>query len=421
MIEFVTAVGLFAGVVMLLAVFIVGARSVLVPSGKVTIAINDAERVLAVGVGQKLLAALANHGVFLPSACGGRGTCGQCRVKVLEGGGTLLPTERALITPKQAADHERLACQLTVKEPLRVNVPADVLGIEQYDCTVASNRSVATFIKELVLELPAGTSLNFRAGSYVQVETPPGRTRFETFAIDDRYRAEWDRLNLWRYESTVASPEVRAYSLANHPGERDRLVLNVRLATPPLDAPEAPPGKVSSFLFALKPGDRLPVTGPFGDFFVQPTDNEMVFIGGGAGMAPMRSMILDQLLGKGTRRTMSFWYGARNRNELFYQSLFDGLATEFDNFEWHVALSDPMPSDNWQGATGFIHTVVLERYLATHPAPERCEYYLCGPPLMNAAVIKMLQDLGVEDDHIALDDFGSAPISRSRGHRHAAG
>ncbi len=421
MTEFAVAVSLFAGVIVLLSAFIVAARSVLMPSGEVKITVNDQERELAVAVGQKLLAALADHDLFLPSACGGRGTCGQCRVKVLDGGGPLLPTERALITPKQAADHERLACQLTVKEPLRIRVPAEILGIEQYRCTVHANRNVATFITELILDLPPGQVFDFRAGSYVQVECPPYRARFRDFSIDEKFRAEWDRLNLWQYESHVKKPEVRAYSLANYPGEGEQLILNVRIATPPADAPGAPPGAVSSYLFSLRAGDEVTVTGPFGDFFAKPTDKEMVFIGGGAGMAPMRSLILDQLVRQKSRRTMSFWYGARSVKELFYQDLFDRLAAEHENFEWHVALSEPLPTDGWTGATGFIHQVVYDSYLADHPAPELCEYYLCGPPLMNAAVVKMLRDLGVEDDQIALDDFGdAAAAARPRGHRHGA-
>lgn len=421
MTEFAVAVALFAGVIVLLSAFIVAARSVLMPSGEVKITVNDQERELAVAVGQKLLAALADNDLFLPSACGGRGTCGQCRVKVLNGGGPLLPTERALITPKQAADHERLACQLTVKEPLRIRVPAEILGIEQYRCTVRANRNVATFIIELILDLPPGQPFDFRAGSYVQVECPPYYAGFRDFSIGEEFRAEWERLNLWRHESHVDKPQVRAYSLANYPGEGEQLILNVRIATPPADALGAPPGAVSSYLFTLKAGDELAVTGPFGDFFAKPTDKEMVFIGGGAGMAPMRSLILDQLLRQKSRRKMSFWYGARSVKELFYQDLFDRLAAEHENFEWHVALSEPLPADGWTGPTGFIHQVVYDRYLADHSAPELCEYYLCGPPLMNAAVVKMLRDLGVEDDQIALDDFGdAAAAARPRGHRHGA-
>lgn len=420
MTEFAISVALFAGIVMLLSVLIVVAKSVLVPSGEVSVTVNDEERILPVSVSQKLLNALAGHGIFLPSACGGRGTCGQCRVSVLEGGGPLLPTERALITPRQAADHERLACQLIVKEPLRIRVPAEILGVEEYSCTVRANRNVATFITELILDLPSGQTFDFRAGSYVQVECPPYDACFRDFRIDDEFRAEWDRLNLWQYESHVGKPEVRAYSLASYPGEGEQLILNIRIATPPTDAPGAPPGAVSTYLFTLQAGDRITITGPFGEFFAKPTDNEMVFIGGGAGMAPMRSLILDQLLRQKSRRKMSFWYGARSDRELFYMDLFDRLAAAHENFEWHVALSEPLQADCWTGATGFIHQVVYDRYLAAHPAPESCEYYLCGPPLMNRAVVKMLRDLGVEDEQIALDDFGVAPAARPRSGRHGA-
>lgn len=420
MFEFAAAVTVFTGIVMLLAGFIVAARSVLVVSGDVTVTINEDARELQVAVGQKLLTALTNHGVFLPSACGGRGTCGQCRVKVDEGGGPLLPTERALITPKQAAEHERLACQLSVKEPLGIRVPAQILGIERLNCIVRSNRNVATFIKELVLQLPPDQSFDFRSGSYIQVECPPYQASFRDFDIDPPFRTEWDRLKIWEYEARGRRPEVRAYSLANYPGEGDALMLNVRIATPPPHAGRSvPPGVVSSYLFSLEPGDPLTVTGPYGEFFVKPTDNEMVFIGGGAGMAPMRSHILDQLCRLNAHRKMSFWYGARSLKELFYGALFDRLAAQYDNFEWHVALSDPLPEDNWQGHTGFIHQVVYEQLLENHPAPESCEFYLCGPPLMNDAVVRMLQDLGVEDDRIALDDFGSAEPARGpRGHQH---
>ncbi len=422
MFEFTTAVTVFTGVVMLLAGFIVAARSVLVVSGNVTVAINEDARELDVAVGQKLLTALTNHGVFLPSACGGRGTCGQCRVKVDQGGGTLLPTERALITPRQAAEHERLACQLSVKEPLRIRVPAQILGIERLNCIVRTNRNVATFIKELVLELPPDRSFDFRSGSYIQVECPPYQASFRDFEVDQPFRLEWDRLKIWEYEARGRRAAVRAYSLANYPGEGDALMLNVRIATPPPHATRSvPPGVVSSYLFSLKPGDSVAVTGPYGEFFIKPTDNEMVFIGGGAGMAPMRSHILDQLCRLNSQRKMSFWYGARSLKELFYGELFDRLAAKYENFEWHVALSDPLPEDKWHGHTGFIHQIVYEQLLKNHPAPESCEFYLCGPPLMNDAVVRMLQDLGVEDDRIALDDFGSAEPARGpRGHQHGA-
>ncbi|MEQ8486741.1 MAG: NADH:ubiquinone reductase (Na(+)-transporting) subunit F [Pseudomonadales bacterium] len=418
--EMIIAILTFPVIVMILAVFIVAARSALVATGDVEVDVNDRERLLPISVGRTLLAGLADHGLFLPSACGGRGTCGQCRVKVIEGGGGLLPTERALVTPAEAAAHQRLACQLVVKQPLRIRVPAEIIGIERYECVVRSNRNVATFIKELVLDLPSGQPLEFRAGNYVQIEAPPYQVSFEDFEIDEVYRAEWDRLGLWRYRSESDVVDSRAYSLANYPGEGNELILNVRIATPPADADgQVPPGIVSSFLFSLTAGDRVALTGPFGEFVAAESDREMVFVGGGAGMAPMRSHILDQLLRLKTGRMVSFWYGARSLGELFYAELFDELAERFDNFTWHVALSDPLPEDDWDGPTGFIHDVLYDQYLSDHPMPERCEYYVCGPPVMNQAVIGLLEDLGVEDEQIAFDDFGSAAPPPRRDQRRA--
>lgn len=417
--EFIFAVVIFSAVVTFLLLVIVAARSVLVVSGDVELSIND-ERVLRSRAGRKLLVALAEHELFLPSACGGRGTCGQCRVEVLEGGGPLLPTESALISRRQAAEHQRLACQVTVKEPMRIRVPAEILGIKRYECTVKSNRGVATYIKELILEPQSDQAFDFRAGNYIQLECPPYSLRFTDFEIEERFRGEWDRLNLWRYESRSGKASMRAYSLANYPGESSALMLNVRIATPPPGASRnIPPGVVSSYIFGLKAGDRVEVTGPYGEFLARDTQNEMIFVGGGAGMAPMRSHILDQLLRIKTARRMSFWYGARSLNELFYAELFDQLASRFDNFQWHAALSDPLPTDRWDGPTGFIHQIVYDTYLKSHEAPENCEYYICGPPLMNAAIITMLRNLGVEERSILLDDFGAAePQRRRRGHEH---
>jgi Na+-transporting NADH:ubiquinone oxidoreductase subunit F len=408
MTELAFAVLLFMAIIMTLSLLIVGIRSVLIVSGEVQVTVND-ERVLPVTVGKKLLDALAYHNLFLPSACGGRGTCGQCRVRVLEGGGPLLPTETALISRKQAAAHQRLACQLAVNGPLRVRIPVEILGVKQYTCVVTTTRSVATYIKELVLSLPPEETFDFRAGTYIQVHCPPNDVRFADFEIDERFRPEWDRLDLWRLESHSRKSETRAYSLANYPGESNQLILNVRIATPPAGASrKIPPGIVSTYLFGLEAGDQVAISGPYGDFLAKDTENEMIFIGGGAGMAPMRSHILDQLMRVHTRRKITFWYGARSRNELFYVDLFDRLQAEFDNFEWHIALSDPRFSDDWQGPTGFIHQFVYDHYLRNHENPEECEYYICGPPLMSVAAITMLKDLGVEDDNILLDDFGSA-------------
>ncbi len=397
---------LFTLVVVVLVLVILAARSRLVSTGHVTVLVND-DRELAMPVGVKLMQGLADAGLFVASACGGGGTCGQCRVQVMSGGGAILPTETSLINKREAADHQRLSCQVAVKQDMRVRVPDEVFGVKQYDCKVVSNRNVASFIKELVLELPEGEVMDFRAGGYVQIECPPHHVAFADFDIDERFRGEWDRYKLWRYESTVRETTSRAYSMANYPLERGLIKLNVRIATPPAGSDDSvPPGQLSSFIFSLKPGDVVTISGPFGEFFARDTDNEMVFIGGGAGMAPMRSHIFDQLKRLHTKRKMSFWYGGRSLKEVFYIDEFDQLAAGNDNFEWHIALSEPLPEDGWQGYVGFIHKVLLDEYLTDHPAPEDCEYYLCGPPMMNTAVIEMLEDLGVTRDHILLDDFG---------------
>ena len=406
MIEIGLGVAMFSIIVLLLVFVILAARTKLVSTGNVSIAIND-EKTVEAPVGSKLLTALAGAQLFVPSACGGGGTCGQCRVKVFEGGGAILPTETSIITKREAAAGDRLSCQLTVKQDLRIRVSDEVFGVKKWLCTVRSNRNVATFIKELVLELPEGEAVDFRAGGYIQIECPPYRLSFKDFDIDEKFRDEWDKYDLWRYTAVTNQDVMRAYSMANYPEERGIIMLNVRIASPPPGAPDnVPPGLMSSYIFGLKAGDKVTIAGPFGEFFARETNNEMVFVGGGAGMAPMRSHIFDQLSRLHTKRKMTFWYGARSRREMFYVEDFDNLQQEHKNFKWHVALSDPSAEDNWMGYTGFIHQVLYDEYLADHPAPEDCEYYLCGPPMMNAAVIKMLQDLGVEDDHILLDDFG---------------
>jgi Na+-transporting NADH:ubiquinone oxidoreductase subunit F len=406
MLEITLGVTLFTAIVLALVGIILLARAHLVATGSVTIRING-ERDIRTPVGLKLNAALAAVEIFVPSACGGGGTCGQCRVKVLEGGGDILPTERALISRSEAVAGARLSCQVVVKQNMQIEVPAEVFGVKKLQCTVRSNRNVSTFIKELVLELPADDELDFRAGGYIQIECPPHRVRYEDFDIPAEYREDWDRHKLWRYVSETRVPVTRAYSMANYPEESDIVMLNVRIATPPPAVPDAPPGIMSSYIFSLKPGDTATVSGPYGEFFARDTDAEMVFIGGGAGMAPMRAHIFDQLKRLRTDRKLSFWYGARSRREIFYQEDFDRLQQEHPNFEWHVGLSEPQPEDHWEGYRGFIHEVLLLHYLSHHPAPEDCEYYLCGPPMMNAAVIRMLEDLGVERDNILLDDFGA--------------
>lgn len=406
MLEIILGIVLFTGLILVLTVIILIVRSRLMLTGNVSILVNDEKTVVA-PMGEKLLAVLANAGLFLPSACGGRGTCGQCKVTVRTGGGTPLPAESSLLTKHEIHNHKRLACQVVVKRDMRLTVPEEIFGVRQWECAVRSCRNIATFIREVVLELPQGESMDFRAGGYIQVECPAYQVSFRDFTIEECYRDEWDRNDLWRYEAGTRESTTRAYSMANYPGEEGIVMLNVRIATPPPgSAPGTPPGVVSSYLFSLKPGDKVSISGPYGHFYARETDNEMVFIGGGAGMAPMRSHILDQLLRIKTRRKITFWYGARSRREIFYQEKFDSLQTEFDNFNWHVALSDPKAEDHWTGYTGFIHQVIYDNYLKVHPAPEECEFYVCGPPMMNAAVIKMLEDLGVDEENIMFDDFG---------------
>jgi Na+-transporting NADH:ubiquinone oxidoreductase subunit F len=399
-------VGLFTGIILLLVLIILFARSRLVASGAVKVLVNE-QRELAMPAGVKLMNGLADADLFIASACGGGGTCGQCKVRVISGGGSVLPTESSLLNKREISENYRLSCQVAVKQDMRVEVPDEVFGVRKFKCRVTSNRNVATFIKELVLELPEGEELNFRAGGYIQIECPPHDLKYTDFEIDERFRDEWDRYNLWSYESHVKHTTTRAYSMASYPLEKRNIKLNVRIATPPPGSDDkVPPGIMSSFIFNLKPGDEVVVSGPFGEFFARETDNEMVFIGGGAGMAPMRAHIFDQLKRQHTKRRMSFWYGARSLKETFYVDEFDELAANHDNFEWHIALSEPQPEDDWSGYTGFIHKVLHDQYLAKHRTPEDCEYYLCGPPMMNSAVIKTLEDLGVTSDHILLDDFG---------------
>ncbi|WP_320165487.1 NADH:ubiquinone reductase (Na(+)-transporting) subunit F [Methylophaga sp.] len=403
--EIVLGIVLFTLIIMALVFLILGARSRLVSTGDIEIVIND-EKTIKTKAGSKLLGALADADLFVSSACGGGGTCGQCKVKIFEGGGSILPTEESHITKREAAEGDRLSCQVAVKQNMKIEVPEEVFGVKKWECTVRSNHNVATFIKELVLELPTGEDVNFRAGGFIQIECPPHTVEYKSFDVEDDYRGDWDRFDMWRYKSVVKEDVVRAYSMANYPEEKGIIMLNVRIASPPPDNDDIPPGQMSSYIFNLKPGDKVTISGPFGEFFAKDTDKEMVFIGGGAGMAPMRSHIFDQLRRIKTDRKISFWYGARSLREMFYTEDFDELAAENENFTWNVALSDPLPEDNWQGYTGFIHNVLYENYLKDHPAPEDCEFYMCGPPMMNAAVINMLEDLGVERENIFLDDFG---------------
>ncbi len=407
MLEILYSVLLFTAILALLALLILWIRAKLIPPGGVTILVNG-ERELKVPTGGRLLSTLTDSEIFVPSACGGGGTCGQCRVKVLEGGGSLLPTEASLITKREAADGERLACQVGVHQDMSIHVPEDVFGVKKWECTVRSNDNVATFIKELVLQLPEGERLDFRAGGYIQIECPAHELSYADFEIGEEYREDWERFKLFELKSVVTEPTMRAYSMANYPEEDDIVMLNVRIATPPPGANgKIPPGIMSSWIFNLKPGDKVDVSGPYGEFFARETDNEMVFIGGGAGMAPMRSHIFDQLRRLGSKRRISYWYGARSLREAFYMEELDELEKQHENFSWHLALSDPLPEDEWMGLEGFIHTVLYEHYLKDHPAPEDCEYYMCGPPMMNDAVSRMLDDLGVEPENILFDDFGT--------------
>ena len=405
-VEITLGVVLFTLIVLALVFLILFAKSKLVSSGNVSVLINS-EKTIETPVGGKLLGALADADLFISSACGGGGTCGQCRVRVLEGGGAILPTEESHISKREARHGDRLSCQLTVKQDLKIEVPEEVFGVKKWECTVRSNDNMATFIKELVLELPEGENVDFRAGGYIQIECPPYEVNYKDYDIGEEFHEDWDHFNLWRYKSVVKEPVLRAYSMANYPMEQGIIMLNVRIASPPPGAGDGiPPGKMSSYIYSLKAGDKVTISGPYGEFFAKETEAEMVFIGGGAGMAPMRSHIFDQLKRLNSKRKMSFWYGARSKREMFYVQDFDELQSEFDNFEWHVALSDPKPEENWEGYTGFIHNVLYENYLKDHPAPEDCEFYMCGPPMMNSAVIGMLVDLGVEHDNILLDDFG---------------
>ncbi|ART79844.1 NADH:ubiquinone reductase (Na(+)-transporting) subunit F [Oceanisphaera avium] len=405
--EIILGVVMFTVIVLVLVGIILFAKSKLVEEGDVVISINDdPDKTITTSAGGKLLGALANNGIFVSSACGGGGTCGQCRVRILDGGGEILPTELDHISKGEARHGERLSCQVNVKQNMKIELPEEVFGIKKWDCEVLSNDSKATFIKELKLKIPNGESVPFRAGGYIQIEAPPHHVKYKDFDVPEKFREDWDKFKIFELESKVDEETIRAYSMANYPEEEGMILLNVRIATPPPRNWDAPPGKMSSYIWSLKPGDKATISGPFGEFFAKDTDAEMVFVGGGAGMAPMRSHIFDQLKRLDSKRKISFWYGARSRREMFYVEDFDGLAAEHDNFTWHVALSDSTPEDEWTGYTGFIHNVLYENYLRDHEAPEDCEYYMCGPPVMNAAVINMLKDLGVEEENILLDDFG---------------
>jgi len=405
--EILTGIAMFTAVILLLVALLLAAKRKLVAHGDVSILINeDPAKALKTPAGGTLLETLSNNKIFIPSACGGKGACGVCEVIVKDGGGDLLPTETGFISRGEAKRGCRLACQVKVKRDMKIEIAPEIFDVRKWKCRVVSNRNVATFIKELKLALPEGEEVPFRAGGYVQLECPPHSIDFKTFDIDAEYRDTWDKFDLWRFKSVLTEPIERAYSMANYPLEKGLLLFTIRIAFPPDYRTDIPPGIMSSYVFNLKPGDELTVSGPFGEFFARDTDKEMCFVGGGAGMAPMRSHIFDQLKRLHSKRKMTFWYGARSLREAFYVDEFDRLQQENPNFKWHLALSEPLPEDNWTGATGFIHNVLYEQYLKNHPAPEDIEYYMCGPGVMNKAVINMLLAQGVDRENIMLDDFG---------------
>ena len=407
-IEVSLGVAMLTAVVVSLVGLLMIARRQLVATGDVTITVNgDADKALQTSAGSTLLGTLSDNQIFIPSACGGKGSCGVCKVKVLDGGGAILPTERSHISRGEVRDCVRLSCQVKVKQDLDIEIPPEIFNVRQWQCRVRSNHNVATFIKELVLELPEGEEVPFRAGGYIQIEAPAGTYDYNDYAVEEEYKADWDQFNLWRYKAVLDEPVTRAYSMANYPDEKGVIMLNVRIASPPPRAPEGtPPGKMTSYIFSLKPGDKVTISGPFGEFFAKDTPAEMIYVGGGAGMAPMRSHIFDQFRRVNTNRRVSFWYGARSLREAFYVDDFDAIASEHSNFKWHLALSEPLPEDEWTGKTGFIHQVLYDNYLKDHPAPEDVEYYLCGPPMMLKACMDMLDSLGVERENILFDDFG---------------
>ncbi len=407
-----TSVVVFLLVILLLVSILLYVKQKLTPAGTVTIDINEGEQALEVSPGQTLLSALGNNKIFLPSACGGGGTCAMCRCQVNDGAGSILPTETGYFTRKEQANNWRLACQVKVKEDMKMEIPQEILGIKKWECTVVSNDNVATYIKEFVVKLPEGENLDFKSGGYIQIDVPKITVDFKDMEIGDEYREEYEKFGIFDLKMVNPEETFRAYSMANHPAEGNIVMLNIRIATPPFDRVNGGfinvnPGVCSSYIFSRKPGDKVTISGPYGEFFIKETDREMMFIGGGAGMAPMRSHIFHMFHTVKTGRKATFWYGARSKKEIFYQEQFEEIEKQFPNFKFKIALSDPQPEDNWEGSTGFIHQVINDEYLSKHDEPEDIEYYLCGPPMMNDAVNKMLYDLGVPDEMIAFDDFGS--------------
>ncbi len=401
---------MFLLVMLLLVGVLLYARAKLVPSGPVKVTIND-EKEITVNAGDTLLTTLSRESIYLPSACGGGGTCAMCKCQVLSGAGDILPTEVGYFTRKEIQDKWRLSCQIKVKQDLDIRVPKEIFGIKKWECEVVSNRNVATFIKEFVVKLPEGEELDFQSGGYIQIDVPPCEVDFKDMEVEEKFREDWDKLNMWDLKMVNPEPIFRAYSMANHPAEGNIIKLNIRIATPPWDKKKnqfmnVNPGICSSYVFARKPGDKVTISGPYGDFFIKETEREMVYIGGGAGMAPLRSHIFHLFHTLKTGRKVSYWYGARSKREIFYEEDFRKIEKEFPNFTFNIALSEPLPEDKWDGYTGFIHQVALDHYLGEHPEPEEVEYYLCGPPIMNESVLNMLDNLGVPEENIDLDDFG---------------
>ncbi|HNY05809.1 MAG TPA: NADH:ubiquinone reductase (Na(+)-transporting) subunit F [Candidatus Egerieousia sp.] len=408
----IASIVIFLIITLLLVGLLLYAKTKLTPSGTVTIDINNGEKKLEVNAGNSLLSTLAEQKVYLPSACGGKGSCGMCKCQVINGGGTILPTEVGFFSRKQQANNWRLGCQVKVKENLGILLPPEVLGVKKWECTVVSNRNVATFIKEFVVKLPEGEKLNFRSGGYIQIDVPKCSVDYKNISVEPEFKPDWDKMHLFDLKMVNPEPTFRAYSMANHPAEGNIVMLNVRIATPPFDRAKGGmmpvnPGICSSYIYSLKPGDKVTVSGPYGEFFIKDTENEIVFIGGGAGMAPMRSHIFHLFKTLKTKRKVSFWYGARSKREIFYESDFEEIAKENPNFSFHIALSDALPEDKWTGSKGFIHQVLFDEYLKNHPAPEDVEYYLCGPPMMTSSAIKMLDNLGVQPENIMYDNFGA--------------
>jgi len=399
----------FLAVILLLVIILLYARKKLVPQGDVKLQVND--RDMTVSPGSNVMTTLSNNGIFLPSACGGGGTCGQCKCQILEGGGSILPTETGFFTRREQQNNWRLGCQVKVKQDMVIKLPEEILGIKKWECEVVSNKNVATFIKEFVVKLPEGETMEFRSGEYVQIDVPKFDISFKDMDVEEEFRDEWDKYKMWDLRTKNSEETIRAYSMANHPAEGNIIMLNIRIATPPWDRKRnqfmnVPPGICSSYVFTRKPGDKVMMSGPYGDFHIKDTESEMIYIGGGAGMAPMRSHIYHLFHTLHTGRKVSYWYGARSKREIFYEDEFRAIEKKFPNFTFNLALSEPMPEDNWEGYTGFIHQVLFDEYLSKLEEPEDIEYYFCGPPLMNDAVIKLLYDLGIPDENVSFDDFG---------------